>query len=244
MRSLSGAELLEVWEAARDERPAERALVLLAEACPEFTPEALAALSIGGRDALLLELRETIFGPDLRGYADCPHCGFQLEFAVGAADIRVEQSAAPVAEGQLSAGDFSARFRLPNSRDLAAAAATRNPDDARRELVRRCLTEPMRAGERIEHDSLPRDATERAAALMLARDPQAEVILRLTCPTCAFAWAATLDIGEFLWAELSAQASRLLHEVDTLARAYGWRETDVLTLSARRREAYLAMAGA
>jgi hypothetical protein len=50
------------------------------------------------------------------------------------------------------------------------------------------------------------------------------------------------DIGRYLWEELRAQAVRLLHEVHTLARFYGWREADILALSAARRHAYLELA--
>jgi hypothetical protein len=47
------------------------------------------------------------------------------------------------------------------------------------------------------------------------------------------------DIVSFFWTELSAQAKRLLREVHTLARGYGWREADILAMSARRRQLYL-----
>ena len=49
------------------------------------------------------------------------------------------------------------------------------------------------------------------------------------------------DIGAFLWSEIEACASRLLAEVDALARAYGWRERDILAMSGIRRAAYLDM---
>jgi len=42
--------------------------------------------------------------------------------------------------------------------------------------------------------------------------------------------------------EIRAEAARLMHEVDLLARTYGWRESDILDLSAARRRAYVEMA--
>jgi hypothetical protein len=45
----------------------------------------------------------------------------------------------------------------------------------------------------------------------------------------------------FVWAELEAQAHRLLHEIDVLARAYGWSEPEVLALGERRRAAYVSL---
>ena len=39
------------------------------------------------------------------------------------------------------------------------------------------------------------------------------------------------------------EATRLLGEVHTLARAYHWREAEILAMSSRRRQAYLELAG-
>jgi len=51
----------------------------------------------------------------------------------------------------------------------------------------------------------------------------------------------TFDIASFFWAEICVQAKRLLREVHTLARAYGWREMDILSMSPARRQFYLEM---
>ncbi|HEX2516118.1 MAG TPA: phage baseplate protein, partial [Chloroflexota bacterium] len=40
------------------------------------------------------------------------------------------------------------------------------------------------------------------------------------------------------------RARRLLREVHTLARAYGWREAEILALPGRRRQTYLDLVGA
>jgi hypothetical protein len=45
----------------------------------------------------------------------------------------------------------------------------------------------------------------------------------------------------YLWAEVHSWALRTLHEVNVLASAYGWRESDILALSQWRRQAYLEM---
>ena len=63
----------------------------------------------------------------------------------------------------------------------------------------------------------------------------------MTCPACGRFWQAAFDIASYLWSELDALAQRLLGEVHTLARAYGWREADVLSMSPWRRQFYLEM---
>jgi hypothetical protein len=66
-------------------------------------------------------------------------------------------------------------------------------------------------------------------------------MLDFACPSCGHEWQSLFDIAAFFWAEIAAQARRLLREVHQLASAYGWREADILAMSARRRRAYLEM---
>ena len=67
-------------------------------------------------------------------------------------------------------------------------------------------------------------------------------MINLSCPACAGAWSATFDIAGFLWKEIHAWAKTALRGVHVLARAYGWRESDVLALSPTRRQIYLELA--
>ena len=88
---------------------------------------------------------------------------------------------------------------------------------------------------------LPAETVEALSRAMIEAEPEAEIILRLTCPACGHEWDLLFDIAEFFWREISAQAQRLLREIDTLARAYGWTEAEILNLPAQRRQTYLEM---
>ena len=79
---------------------------------------------------------------------------------------------------------------------------------------------------------------------MLEADPQAEIILVFSCQGCARRWEMLFDIAHFFWNEIAAEARRLLREIDALARAYGWSEREILSLSARRRQSYLELVAA
>jgi hypothetical protein len=79
---------------------------------------------------------------------------------------------------------------------------------------------------------------------MAHADPQADIRLSLICPQCAHGWQSPLDIVTFLWSELHAWAIRMLREVHALASAYGWHEVEILTMTPRRRAAYLDLIGA
>jgi hypothetical protein len=242
MPPLSSHDILHIWELGQGRHPVDRALLCLAAVCPEMTREELAVLSIGQRDAHLLTLREQTFGATLNGFAECPQCVERLEFTLAAADLRVAaESGQDQKEFELVMEDLVLRFRLPDSVDLAAVATCKDADTARCLLVQRCVLQASHDGAPVTHSDLPTEVMNRLAMRMAECDPQAEVLLELDCPGCSHHWQLLFDILSFFWAEISAQAKRLLREVHTLARAYGWREADILSMSATRRRWYLEM---
>jgi hypothetical protein len=240
MRRLSADSLLEVWEVGEDQHPLDRALTILAAACPELDRDELAALSIGQRDARLLALRELTYGPRLEGLVACPSCAESLEFDVTVADLKAEGPETP-GTLELVADGLEVRFRLPDSRDLASVLACGDAEAARELLVRRCVLEARRGSDPVEDGELPADAVAEISRRMAEHDPQAEVLINFRCPACDHRWQALFDALTFFWTELDAQARRLLREVHALARAYGWPEAQVLGMSARRRQFYLEM---
>ena len=92
-------------------------------------------------------------------------------------------------------------------------------------------------------EDLPESVLDQAASLIAERDPQADLAIELRCPSCAEVWRMPFDIASFFLEEIGSEAQRLLLEVATLARAYGWREADILAMSPARRQLYLHMAG-
>jgi hypothetical protein len=245
MRALSPAQILDVWEAAASQHPLDRALTLLAAAGDGVRRQDLAALAIGERDRGLWELRERTFGPDVEGLTRCPACGERAAVQFRVSDVRAP-SAGPNGrehEHELTAGEWTLRFRLPDSRDLAAVVATGDGEtQLETHLAARCLLRAERAGGEAPPEQVPAEAWDAVQNRMAELDPQAEVRFDLSCPACSHRWAELFDIAGFLWAELSALARRLLREVDVLARCYGWGEQEILRLSAARRSAYLELA--
>lgn len=245
MRPLTTTDVLHIWEMAERQGPVDQALTILAAACPELTTEQLADLSLGQRDRRLLMLRQWLFGPELRGFAECPQCREHLEFTLAIPAIGDTEAVEAIPEeGAFSTAGFEFTFRLPNSRDLIAAAACPDPRQARQLLIKRCLQDARQEGAAITSAELPEAVLAQLATQLAECDPLQEVLLDMACPECGHRWQALFDIVTFFWAELAAQARRLLREVHTLARAYGWREADILTMSVRRRQSYLEMVGA
>jgi hypothetical protein len=63
----------------------------------------------------------------------------------------------------------------------------------------------------------------------------------LTCPNCCNQWEGQFDIASYLWTEINTWARHMLQEVYLLARAFGWSEYAILTMSPQRRQLYLEM---
>jgi hypothetical protein len=208
----------------------ERGLTLLAAARAEVSVEALAQLSIGQRDALLLRLREWTFGPQFISLATCPGCGERLELTFDATGLRAPAEVEATPELELSVADYAMRFRLLNSLDLIALGGE-DLTTARRLLLKRCLLQVQRAGAEASAEELPIEVMDAIAARMAKADPQADVQLALACPRCGHQWQATFDIVVFFWREIDAWVQRTLREVHILASRDGWREGDILAIS-------------
>ncbi|MBI1868058.1 MAG: hypothetical protein HYS06_07175 [Methylocystis sp.] len=232
------------YEEGRAASPGERGLILLAVAAPELTVPARAALPVGRRDALLLDLHERLFGGRAEALADCPRCSEKLETDVLLAAIRAPTPVDAPARFTLTIGAREIGYRLPNAGDLAALGANSELSDgtaATRALARRCLL-ALEDSESLS-DEAEAALTEAIANAVTAADPQAEVMLELECPGCGFHWTAPFDIVEFLWRRLESTVSTLLREVHIIASHYGWSERDILTLSPFRRRRYLELVG-
>lgn len=242
MRALSASELLVAWERGLKQRPVERALTLLAATDSENPRDALAKLCIGRRDDRLLSLREQMFGSELNSLADCPGCGERLELTFTAADLRASSSVPTPEELSLKVGDWQVEFRLPNSDDLLQIADVKDATAGRELLLKKCVLSAVRNQKARAVDELPEKVVIAVIQRMSDSDPQGNVQLALSCPVCACEWQTSFDIVSFLWSEINAWAHRMLREVHTLARAYGWREADILALSPWRRQVYLEMA--
>jgi hypothetical protein len=242
--ALNAVALLTVWEEGGSQLPVQRALTLLTAAWPDTADHDWARVSVGERDGGLLRLREELFGSRLEATAVCPRCGERLDLTFSTRDI-VAPPTSPDPDGELGVEDagYTIRYRLATSADLleiATAAAT----DARDALLQRCVLEARFLDAAVEPASLPDDVVKTVVEHMARADAQADVHVALDCPACSHQWSMPFDILSYLWSEIDDWARRLLFEVHTLARAYGWSERDIVGMSAQRRRLYLELAGA
>jgi hypothetical protein len=217
-------------------------------------------MPLGRRDALLLALREQVFGPTLVSVVPCPECGEQQELAFNTDDVR-----APLPGGKdnngfeplsLETQGYTITYRLPSSRDILAVAGTHKKSadslveraetglaEVERALLGRCLLRATHNGAEIACDALPPAVIAALEARISEDDPQADVQLALECAGCGHRWYALLDIASYLWNEVASWAKRMLREIHILARAYGWFEADILSMHPARRDFYLQLLG-
>lgn len=241
MQALSATDLVDVWEIGAACGPGARAQLLLERILPEQSPDELRAMPLGTRDALLLQLRKRLFGPHLESLLRCADCGETFEIHL---DVDQLLPTSPVTGNEpieWRENALSVRFRRLTAGDLIDIERYDDAAAARERLLELCLLDAQRDGESIAPAELSKQELSAPAERVAEADPNAELHLNGACPSCGSHWRSLLDVSAYLWTEVERHVARLLTEVHTLARAYGWSEQSILAMSHRRRQTYLSL---
>jgi hypothetical protein len=194
---------------------------------------------LGARNAALLRLRGTLFDRAWPLRSRCPACATDCEFVADCLALADQLSIVAPSPSTTRVDHLgrSITLRAPTVNDLREIAVLPDAQSAARALLTRCVPD----GEAL--DELDDEAVADLSTHLEGLDPGAVVSFALSCPSCRHDWSATIDVGNALWAELQRAAERALIEIDALARAYGWTEREVSSLSPARRAAYLQLVG-
>jgi len=230
--------LLDLWERGVGQAGTARAdLVLQASGAGVAPPRTL-----GERNVSLIELHARVFGPQLDLQSRCPSCRTAAQFSSDCAALAaLRPEADPARPHRVEIQGYVIEFRLPDGTDLAEASREDAEDEFVRHLLERCVLACSREHERVSIRDVPEPVLDDLSQRMEALDPAARVAFGVECPQCGARWDAHLDVAQLVWTKVQAAAERLLLEIDTLARAYGWTEREVLALSPLRRAAYLQL---
>jgi hypothetical protein len=238
------ARLLAAWEAGAGAPELARGCAVLAAAGLADAVTVL-DLPLGLVGYLGLRCHLTSFGSQIDALAVCQACGATLDVALSLTELLPSPETVPAQDGpgdpapartlRLAGGVVT--VRSPAVRDLLAAAADADPRGA---LVRRCAQGPGSAPVEVaglgpDELALVDEALEDLSGLGL-------ITVRAACPDCGEPVAALLDPAALLWQQVQRAAPVLLHDVATLAAAFGWSEREILALPAVRRRAYLQLA--
>ncbi len=193
-----------------------------------------AALPVPDLEVLLLLIRQTVFGDQVRAETRCEvsTCGAAIDvnFSIDGylAHHRPRQPrnvAADAEAGWYRLRGSEARFRLPLVADRLAVHGATHPA---RELARRCM----------QPAGLTAVMRRRIVKAMAALAPSLSHEVEGRCPECGTPLLLYLDVQEFTLAELRDQARHVLDDIHLLARAYHWPESEILALPRVRRMYY------
>jgi hypothetical protein len=212
--------ILELWERALRLSGFDREDALLAEGARERR--------LGERNVLLLRMRGELFGHSWSLVSTCPRCSENSEFVVDVETLTRELADTKAASGA----------RAVVTEDVRAVAVLAEKSAVQRELFRRCIP-GLEDRSRFDESEIMELARQLEDA-----NPAAVVSFTMECTSCGHSWPATIDVGDALWREIERSAEQSIAEIGTLARSFGWSETEILALSATRRAAYLQVAEA
>ncbi len=187
------------------------------------------ALTMTDFETALAALRIHLLGANAASLVLCGNCGAQAELAFSftalADDVspRLLPGTVAAADGGEIAGT---RFRLPTAGDVAACEAQAGAEDL---LIERCT------GHMLANPS--RRRVERAIARMA---PLLSRVVSAPCLACRATLRVLLHVPSFVVGEIAWSARTVFDEVHLIASAYGWREPEILALSAARRRRYAA----
>lgn len=243
MKPLSATEVLQVWEETYGEPVLEKCTLLLGKACSSSHPDQITQLSIGERDARLLQLREWTFGYTLKNQINCPNCNETIEWEADSRELHLQPLGQDFSERifHFTIDDFDLHFRLPNSIDIAKVLSGGLNDMSERKILSDCLVKIHQNNRECSPADLPEEVFNALDERMAKEDPQADIRMNLTCPVCRAPAEVYFDIASYFWAEINNWSYRVFQEVYLLAKTFGWSEKDILNMSAHRRQLYINM---
>ena len=250
LRPIDGGDELFLLDTIGHPVPCARATALLARCLEDSDAERTArGLTVGDREALLLQLRRLTLGDSFDCVLRCPtaSCGERMELTLQVSELLLPQYTDVRREYTLvldqADGHYDISFRLPTADDLErAAVATRvDVECGALSLLSDCVRAVTRDGEHLAVAQTGQPVRAAISVAMAEHDPQAEIELDLVCPTCATAFPVVFDTGMFLLQELDQRAGQLTQDVHTLAMYYHWSEEEIVRLPQGRRARYLEL---
>lgn len=257
LRPLNGEDEAFLIESGQTILPAQRITALLSRCLTRLGPhspvamEVVRSLTVGDREALLLSLRRLTLGDSLQCLLSCPHweCGEKIDL-----DLLVSELLLPPYHHQQTwyesrirenGAGYRIRFRLPTGADQeeAAVLSQSDPQAAVDLVMHRCMEYVVAQNERPKDErpieEIPSVVANRLPAIMAELDPQAELTLNCTCPSCGHAFSAIFDTAAYFFQEVEKRMKHLYREVHLLALHYHWSESEILSMTAQKRRRYL-----
>lgn len=190
-------------------------------------------VSAAGREWLLQQSAQQFFRGTSWFEATCSECAerFDLELELAAVPRGSAGKGFPEVEVTTSLGPR--HFEAPNGRHEEAFAAQRG-SEPRRSFAALCslADDPWGEAQRFGERDL-----ELIDSALETISPEVADGVEATCPDCRGRTRVRIDPLTFAF----PRSDMILRDVHTIARAYHWKEADILALPSQRRQAYAAL---
>jgi hypothetical protein len=179
--------------------------------------------------AVALAIRQAWIGDRLSTDGACPECAERVDISFRIGEYYKHfQPSTPT--GVTTTGDgwyevSGIRFRVPTVADLTAALGG---DDGAATLAGTC----------VEPADLSEEQWQIVDAALDQIAPSLDGMVGGLCPECGASMQLRLDPCSYVMAELRDLFAGIYYEVHLLARAYGWKEVDILSMGRSRRIKY------
>ncbi len=165
----------------------------------------------------------------------CSHCGKAFDVPVTQSELPVKPPGEGFPEATVETSLGNIRVRVPVGRDQEAIAGISDAQEARKVLARYCIVDAELMNRRVvkltETDLLAIEAAVERIS------PELTVSVRADCPECRSPQSVPVDPYQCLrW-----NFSGIFEEVHTIASAYHWSESQILSLTRSRRKRYLSL---
>jgi hypothetical protein len=194
-------------------------------------------LTVGDRVALLLELRRLTFGDKMDCIVNCPSCDEEMSVNLSAKAFLHAGSTARRSQTEVSVGGFNLRIRPVTGADLEALDPEEHGAGLAEALVRSCIL----SSDRPLPSRIPDEVMAKVSSKLEDLDPQADIVLDLTCPACKLRFKTPFFIDDFMAREVRSRAPQLERDVHWIAFNYHWSEQEILSLPVRQRGKYVEL---
>jgi hypothetical protein len=242
LRELNGYDEQDIRRLDGSVLPAERTTALLDRVArleevggSKNNRELVRQLTVGDRVALMLQLHRLTFGDKIDCIVTCPACRDEMSVGLSAGQLLQPAMGEPAVQSEVAVGDVVLRIRPVTGADVEALARSEKGVSLAEALVRSCII----SSDRPLPSPLPQETIAEVSAKLEEMDPQADILLDLSCPACGHHFKAPFFIDDFILREIRTRTRELEREVHWIAFNYHWSEDDILSLPGSKRSRYV-----
>jgi hypothetical protein len=210
-----------------------------------ITSDLVKALTIGDREAALLQIRHLTFGNKLNCFINCTNgnCNGQIGLDLKVSDLLV--SPYQVVQERYrqtithNGEKYIVDFRLPTGLDQEKIGriAKKNQEISTLQVFQSCISR-IEINGKGKSKKIPLKVYDKVFKSVDQLDPQAEIRFKITCPECNNDFTTIFDTGIYIRNELDNSLNELYNEIHFLALHYHWSEQEIMDMSIGKRRLY------